>query len=70
MCAHPYDLAASLVAEEAGAILTDASGDRLDYPLDTETNCAVIGYANQAIREEVEPHLMAVLRQAGIRAQD
>ena len=51
LCTHPYDLAGILVAQEAGVIITDSKGGPLSYPLDTDTNCGFIGYANQAIKE-------------------
>jgi fructose-1,6-bisphosphatase/inositol monophosphatase family enzyme len=58
LCAHPYDLAGPvLVANEAGAIITDLAGDPLQFPLDTDTNCAFVAYANRAIQGEVEPVL-------------
>ena len=60
MC-HPYDLAAALIAEEVGIHLTDAAGQPLNAPLDTMSPVDWIGYANTAIREEVEPTLLKVL---------
>lgn len=61
LCTHPYDLATMLVAEEAGVIITDTEGKPLSYPLDTDTNCSLIGYANQEIRSKVEPILLEEL---------
>jgi fructose-1,6-bisphosphatase/inositol monophosphatase family enzyme len=62
LCAHPYDLGgATLVAEEAGAIIQDLAGDPLGYPLDTSTDCGYIAFANPAIRDEVWPSLRAGL---------
>lgn len=58
---HPYDLAASLVAEEAGVIITDGRGLQLDAPLNTTTDVTWIGYANATIRQQVEPRLREVL---------
>jgi hypothetical protein len=58
---HPYDLGAVLIAEEAGVIITDGSGNPLDAPLDTTTDVSWIGYANEAIRSEVEPVLLRLL---------
>lgn len=55
LCCHPYDCAAWLIAEEAGVILTDASGAPLDGPLDTTTGIAWIGYANAELRAAIEP---------------
>jgi fructose-1,6-bisphosphatase/inositol monophosphatase family enzyme len=58
---HPYDLCAVLIAEEAGVIVTDGRGRTLDAPLDTTTDVSWIGYANEAIRREVEPVLLRLL---------
>ncbi len=61
LCAHPYDLAAGLIATELGVELTNVRGGPLDQPLDNRTNCSWIGYANAAIRHEVEGPLLAAL---------
>ncbi|HEY6400655.1 MAG TPA: hypothetical protein VI479_04560 [Blastocatellia bacterium] len=58
---HPYDLCTVLIAEEAGVIVTDGRGNPLDAPLDTTTDVSWIGYANEAIRREVEPVLLPLL---------
>jgi fructose-1,6-bisphosphatase/inositol monophosphatase family enzyme len=63
MCCHPYDCAAKLIAEEAGVILTDAQGKPLDGPLDTTTGLDWVGYANDALRKQIEPVVMEFLRQ-------
>lgn len=60
--AHPYDLCTYLIAEEAGAILTDAKGTSLRYPLNVNTPCDWIGYSNSSIRALVEPVLSASLK--------
>jgi fructose-1,6-bisphosphatase/inositol monophosphatase family enzyme len=61
LCARPYDLCAELVAREAGVIVTDDRGAPLSAPLDTEADVAWIGYANAAIRAQVEPVLLPLL---------
>ncbi len=66
ICCHPYDLASVLVAEEAGVIITDGSGRPLDAPLDVHSDVAWIGYANAAIRAQIEPPLMEALRRRGL----
>lgn len=66
LCCHPYDLATELIAREAGVIVTDASGDRLAAPLDVSSDVSWIGYANAAIRAQVEPALVAALRACGL----
>ena len=56
-----YDLCTALIAEEAGVIVTDGRGLPLNAPLDTTTDVSWIGYANEAIRREVEPVLLRLL---------
>lgn len=66
ICCHPYDLCTGLLAEEAGVIITDERGRSVRAPLAVEPNLAWIGYANAAIRSEVEPHLRATLHRRGL----
>ena len=66
MCCHPYDCAALLIAEEAGVIISDGSGHRLDAPLDTTSGVSWAGYANQALRDRIEPVLLEFLRKLGV----
>lgn len=61
LCTHPYDLSASLIAEEAGCILVTPKGHALDYPMDLDTNCSWICYANQQLYEAVHPILIGEL---------
>jgi fructose-1,6-bisphosphatase/inositol monophosphatase family enzyme len=65
LCCHPYDICTALIAEELGVHLTDATGAKLNAPLDLETDVAWVGYANDAIRKQLEPVLQKVLRQRG-----
>ncbi len=64
---HPYDLCTALIAQEAGVLLTDGRGQAFDAPLDTTSDVSWIGYANAAIRAEVEPVLLSLLAQHGLR---
>ncbi len=66
LCAHPYDLSTELIAREAGVIVTDAAGGRLKAPLDVFSEIAWIGYANEAIRAQVEPALREALGEGGL----
>jgi hypothetical protein len=66
LCCHPYDLASELVAREAGVAVTDPEGKPLAAPLDVETDVAWVGYANEAIRHQVEPALQRELRRRGM----
>lgn len=66
ICCHPYDLAAALIASEAGVILTDPSGAPLDAPMDIHADVDWVGYANATIRARVEPALHAALARRGL----
>jgi len=68
LCCHPYDMCTLLIAAERGVIVTDAAGRPLDAPLDLETDVSWIGYANDAIRRQVEPVLRAALEKRGLLA--
>lgn len=61
-CCHPYDVCTALIAEEAGVLLTDATGAPLDAPWDLASTVAWVGYANPRLRALVEPHLLDALR--------
>jgi len=61
LCCHPYDCGGLLIAQEAGAIITDATGQPLDGPLDCTTGLSWIGYANTDLRAAIEPVVMAFL---------
>ncbi len=70
LCAHPYDLSTELIAREAGVIVTDEAGGRLNAPLDVFSELAWIGYANEAIRAQVEPALRRGAGRAGALSVD
>lgn len=59
---HPYDICVKLIAEEAGIIVTDETGNSLDAPFDLNYPINWIGYANPAIRREVEPIVQKLFR--------
>lgn len=61
----PYDMAALLVYREAGIPVLDEHFAPFDAPLDTETRLSIIAFANEALRRALQPHLEAVLREAG-----
>lgn len=63
---HPYDICTALIAAEAGVMVTDGYGQPLTAPLNTTEDVSWIGYANQAIRDEVEPVLQALLEKYGL----
>ena len=66
LCCHPYDLCSSLVAEELGVRLTDASGSPLDAPFDLDTDVSWVAYANDRLRDRVESALLAALARHGL----
>lgn len=66
ICCHPYDLATALIAREAGVVITDAKGESLDALMNVSADVAWVGYANENIREQIEPHLMAILLERGM----
>ena len=53
LCAHPYDLCTSIIAEELGCLIVNFQGNQLDYPLDLDTNCCWFGFANSDIKNLV-----------------
>jgi hypothetical protein len=65
ICCHPYDVCTELIAREAGVIVTDEHGGPLRAPLRVEPDVAWIGYANDAIRREIEPVLRDTLKKRG-----
>jgi hypothetical protein len=66
ICCHPYDLCTELVAREFGIGLTNQFGKRLQNPLSIENDVAWIGYANEQIREQIEPILQNALKKRGL----
>lgn len=66
LAAHPYDCCVELIAREAGVIITDLEGHPFDAPLDTETPMSWLGYANQTLRDLIEPVMQRLLRKHGL----
>jgi len=66
LCCHPYDICTLLIAEALGIVVTAPDGSALDAPLSVDPDVAWVGYANAAIREQVEPALRAVLLRRGL----
>jgi hypothetical protein len=66
ICCHPYDVCTALIATELGVLVTDASGQPLNPPLNVEADVAWAGYANEQIRRQVEPLLQSALRNRGL----
>lgn len=68
ICCHPYDLCTELIAREAGIIVTDISGDPLNCRLVPDEDVAWAGYANEQIRQQIEPLLQRALRRRNLLA--
>jgi fructose-1,6-bisphosphatase/inositol monophosphatase family enzyme len=62
LCCHPYDLCTELIAREAGVIITDPIGAPVHAVLNVTEDISWVGYANENIRKQVEPHLQKALR--------
>lgn len=62
ICCHPYDMCTELIARELGILITDERGDPLHAPLDVDADVTWVGYANQAIRAQIEPLLQQALQ--------
>lgn len=65
---HPYDCGGMLVAQEAGVILTDGFGRPLDAPMDVHTGVHWCGYANESLREQIEPVVRRFFHERGVAA--
>jgi fructose-1,6-bisphosphatase/inositol monophosphatase family enzyme len=55
LCAHPYDLAALVVARAAGVIVEALPPGPLDVPLDPTVDVAWAAYANAAVASRLRP---------------
>jgi fructose-1,6-bisphosphatase/inositol monophosphatase family enzyme len=68
LCCHPYDLCTELIARELGVSVTDEQGRQLMAPLDVTSDVTWIGFANERLRSNVEPHLRRALTRRGLVA--
>ena len=66
LCCHPYDLCTELIARELGVLVTDERGRYLAATLDVTSDVAWVGYANAAVRAQIEPHLRRALVRRGL----
>jgi len=62
LCAHPYDLAAWLIAQRAGVALYAADGAILDGPTDPTAEIGWIGFANHQLAARYLPTLLQILK--------
>jgi fructose-1,6-bisphosphatase/inositol monophosphatase family enzyme len=66
LCCHPYDLCTELIARELGVHVTDERGRPLAAPLDVSADVSWVGYANESVRAQIEPHLRRALAGRGL----
>lgn len=57
----PYDVCCSLIAEEAKVPLTLPDGGAFDVPLDLDHRVSFVAYANDALRQKLQPILNTAL---------
>ena len=65
LCSHPYDLCTALIPEELGCIITDLDPAPFDAPMTNLGDIGWIGYANDELRQALQPIVREVL--AGLR---
>ncbi len=63
---HPYDIAGSRVAQQAGVIVTDGFGRPLNAGFNIHQGIHWCGYANLSIQEQVQPVILAWLKEHGL----
>jgi hypothetical protein len=68
LCCHPYDLCTELIAREAGVQISDEAGLPLRAALNVETDVSWAGYANDHLRQCIEPFLRKALIDRGLLA--
>jgi len=68
VASHPYDLAAHLIAVEAGSPVLGVDLEPLDAPLDLTTDVAFVAFANAQARDALAPVLREALRAAAPQA--
>ncbi len=66
ICCHPYDLCTEMIAREAGVSVVGVHGEPLVAKLDIEPEVAWVGYANNGIRQQIEPQLHDALKRRGL----
>ena len=58
---HPYDICVEIIAREAGVIVAAPDGSPLSAPLDIRADVSWAGYANNRLRDRIQPHLIELL---------
>ena len=59
---HPYDMAALLIAQETGIIMTNISGADLDAPMNTTDPVNWVAYCNPTLHEIISPIFLDILK--------
>lgn len=62
LCAHPYDLAAWLIAQKAGIALYSLDGQAFDGPTHPTAEVGWIGFANPHLAQRYLPELLQILK--------
>ncbi|MDZ7343068.1 MAG: hypothetical protein ONA90_00995 [candidate division KSB1 bacterium] len=62
LCAHPYDLAAWLIAEKAGVVLYSMEGQAFDGPTHPTAEVGWMGFANPRLAHRYLPSLLRILK--------
>ncbi|MEK6258361.1 MAG: inositol monophosphatase [Planctomycetota bacterium] len=63
---HPYDVAGSFVAKQAGVVITDGFGKPLNCPMDVHTGIHWCGFANEALAKQIQPIINEWLADQGL----
>jgi len=64
LCAHPYDVCCALSLKEVNCPITDGYGNEKDFwrfPCDAKTDVHYIAYANEILREKIEPIILEAI---------
>lgn len=63
---HPYDVAGALVAQNAGAVITDGFGRPLAPELNVHSGVHWCGFANETLARQIQPVILRWLHEQGI----
>lgn len=66
LAVHPYDVCTELIAREMGVVVTGIDGQPLRDRLSVGGDVSFLAYANEALRQRIEPLLQALFREYGL----
>ncbi|MDZ7269078.1 MAG: hypothetical protein ONB48_15215 [candidate division KSB1 bacterium] len=66
LCAHPYDLAGWLIAQEAGVVIRQPDGRPFDGPTHATAEIGWIGFASHLLAQRYDQLLLTILRRHGM----